>query len=251
VTECDLYNMKITKLVILFNYQKIVLGAVVSFLLFLLSFWFNSGLLILLLRILSVLIVLNIFASLMASFILYDKSDLYELKSLKGIVDFGKVENAILIHASFDPLSKRLEKKYPNLNLTVCDIYGNRHEHEKGIKTSKKIFPANPKEIKIIPNKLPFENNSQDLILAITALHEILDHEQRVLFFKEAKRVLKNNGVIIVSEQFRDVTNFLFFNIGAFHFLSQKQWKKAISSADLRIISNQKITPFANMLILK
>lgn len=243
--------MKITRLVILFNYQKILLGLIVSALLFGLSFYINSGMFVLALRILGALIILNIMASLVASYILYDNSDLYELKSLKGTVDFGKTKSAILVHASFDPLSKRLEEKYPNLNLTVCDIYGNRHEHEKGIETSKQIFPPNPKEIKISPEKLPFEDKSQDVILALTSLHEILDHEQRVLFFKEAKRILKNDGVIIVSEQFRDTTNFVFFNIGAFHFLSQKQWKRAISSAGLQIISNQKITPFANMLILK
>ncbi|NML69226.1 methyltransferase domain-containing protein [Chryseobacterium sp. RP-3-3] len=227
------------------------MGLIVSALLFGLSFYISLDMFVLVLRILGALIILNIMASLVASYILYDNSDLYELKSLKATVDFGKTKSAILVHASFDPLSKRLEEKYPNLNLTVCDIYGNRHEHEKGIETSKKIFPPNPKEIKISPEKLPFEDKSQDVILALTSLHEILDHEQRVLFFKEAKRILKSNGLIIVSEQFRDTTNFIFFNIGAFHFLSQKQWKKAISSADLRIISNQKITPFANMLILK
>lgn len=243
--------MKITKLVILFNYQKILLGITVSIVLFGLSFWINSVPIILILRVLSGLIILNIFASLLASYILYDNSDLYELNNLKGIVDWNKIKNVILVHASFDPLSKSLEEKYPNLNLTVCDIFGNRHEQEKGIKTSKKIFPPNPKEIKIKPHQLPFEDRSQDVILAITALHEILDHDQRVLFFKEAKRVLKDDGLIIVSEQFRDFTNFVFFNIGAFHFLSKKQWKKAISEAGLEIVDNKKITPFANMLIVR
>lgn len=243
--------MKITKLVILFNYQKIVFGIIVSAVLFGLSFWINSSIFILLSRILGTLIILNIIASLVASYILYDNSDLYELNNLKGIVDWNKTENAILVHASFDPLSKSLEEKYPNLNLAVCDIFGNRHEQEKGIETSKKIFPPNPKEIKIKPHQLPFEDLSQDIILAVTALHEILEHEQRVLFFKEAKRVLKDDGVIIVSEQFRDFTNFVFFNIGAFHFLSKKQWKKAISEAGLRIVENKKITPFANMLIVR
>ncbi|MCX8523813.1 class I SAM-dependent methyltransferase [Chryseobacterium formosus] len=243
--------MKITKLVILFNYEKILLGIVVSAVLLALSFWINSTPIILILRILSGLIILNIFASLLASYILYDNSDLYELNNLKGIIDWNKTENAILVHASFDPLSKSLEEKYPNLNLTVCDIFGNRHEQEKGIETSKKIFPPNPKEIKIKPHQLPFEDKSQDVILAVTALHEILEHDQRVLFFKEAKRVLKDDGLIILSEQFRDFTNFVFFNIGAFHFLSKKQWKTAISEAVLKIVENKKITPFANMLIVK
>ncbi|MEN4761079.1 methyltransferase domain-containing protein [Chryseobacterium sp. C39-AII1] len=243
--------MKITKLVILFNYQKILLGIVVLAVLLIASFWINIDWIQLLFRILSALIVLNIIASLAASYTLYDKSDMYELKNLNGIIDWEKIENTILVHASFDPLSKSLEEKYPNLNLTVCDIFGNRHEQEKGIETSKKIFPPHPKEIKISPNRLPFEDKSQDVILAITSLHEILDHEQRVLFFKEAKRILKDDGIIVVSEQFRDFTNFVFFNIGAFHFLSEKDWKKAISSANLKIVRNQKLTPFSNMLIIK
>lgn len=243
--------MKITKLVVLFNYQKILLGIVVSAILFALSFWIDPNLFVLILRIFGTLILLNIIASLVASYILYDKSDLYELNNLKGIIDWNKTENAILVHASFDPLSKSLEEKYPNLNLAVCDIFGNRHEHEKGIETSKKIFPPNPREIKINPNQLPFEDKSQKVILAITALHEILEHEKRVLFFKEAKRVLKDDGVIVISEQFRDFTNFIFFNIGAFHFLSKKQWKTAISEAGLKIIDNKKLTPFANLLIVK
>ncbi|MGE8556575.1 MAG: class I SAM-dependent methyltransferase [Chryseobacterium jejuense] len=243
--------MKITKLVILFNYKKILLGIVVSLFLFILSFQLDSAVFVILLRVLGILIVLNIIASLMASYILYDTSDLYELNDLKHDIDWNATENAILIHASFDPLSRRLEEKYPHIELTVCDIYGNRHEDESGIEVSKKIFPPNPREIRISPDQLPFEDNSQDVILAVTALHEILDHEKRVLFFKEAKRILKKGGLIIISEQFRDTTNFIFFNIGAFHFLSWKQWKSSIAPSGLKIIGNKKITPFANMLIVE
>ncbi|WP_027386088.1 class I SAM-dependent methyltransferase [Chryseobacterium gregarium] len=242
--------MKITRLVILFNKPKILLGVIVSILLLGLSFLIKSELLILVLRVVSGLIVLNIIASLVAAYILYDRSDLYALKNLKEIIDLKKTESAVLIHASFDPLSRTLEEKYPALHLTVCDIFENRHEKDKGIKISKKVFPPNPEEIRISPDRLPFENQSQDVILAVTALHEILDHHQRVLFFTEVKRILKDEGIIIVSEQFRDLTNFIFFNIGAFHFLSQKQWKKAVSEAGLKIVKNKKITPFANMLVI-
>lgn len=243
--------MKITKLVILFNYRKLVLGIVVSAILLLLSTKIDSSFFNIALKSLSFLIILNIIASVVASYILYDKSDLYKLNNLKDIINFDKIENAILIHASFDPLSPTLQKNCSNLNLTVCDIFENRHEHDSGIKISKKVFPPNPEEITIVPNKLPFPDKSQDIILAITAIHEILSHHERVLFFKEAQRILKKDGLIILSEQFRDVTNFAFFNVGAFHFLSEKQWKKAIAEAGLKIVENRKITAFANMLILK
>ena len=240
--------MKITKLVLLFNYKKILLGVCVSGFLFAISSQIDSDFFIILLKALGFLILLNIIASIIASYILYDKSDLYDIDKLKEFLNFKKDENVVLIHASFDPLSKKLEENFPDLNLTVCDIYGNRHEHDSGITVSKKVFPPNPKEIKINPSQLPFEDKSQDVILAITAIHEILNHQKRVLFFQEAKRILKNNGVLILSEQFRDVTNFIFFNIGAFHFLSHKQWKKAISEAGMKIVKKEKITPFANIL---
>ena len=243
--------MKITKLVILFNYQKIVLGAIVSAILFFLSFQINSANFVLLLRIFGFVILLNIFASIVASYLLYDKSDLYEFKNLNKFIDWEKTENATLIHASFDPFSKKLEEHHKNVNFTVCDIFENRHEQESGIKISKQTFPPNPKEIKISPTNLPFDNESQDVVLAITAVHEVLNHRDRVFFFQEAGRILKNDGVIIVSEQFRDVINFVFFNIGAFHFLSEKHWKKAIAEAGLEVIANEKITPFANMLVIK
>ena len=243
--------MKITKLVILFNYKKILLGIVISIVLFVLSFLIDSAIIKTLFNSIGGLILLNIIASIVASYLLYDKSDLYEVNKLNEIVDFNNIENAVLIHASFDPLSLQLENNYPKLNLTVCDIYGNRHEHESGIIISKKVFPPNPNEIKINPTQLPFTDNSQDIILAITAIHEVLDHHKRVQFFEETKRILKKDGIIILSEQFRDTTNFLFFNIGAFHFLSKKQWIKAITEADLKIVANKKITPFANMLLIK
>ena len=242
--------MKITQLVILFNYKKILLGIVVSIFLFILSFQL-SGIPVFIVRGLGILIILNIIASLAASYILYDHSDLYELNDLAQDIDWDKAENILLIHASFDPLSRRLEEKYPHIKLTVCDIYGNRHEHESGIEVSKKVFPPHPEEIRILPDRLPFEDASQDVILAVTALHEILDHEKRVLFFKEARRVLKNGGLIVISEQFRDTVNFAFFNIGAFHFLSWKQWKQSISPSGLKILRNKKTTPFENTLILE
>ena len=137
------------------------------------------------------------------------------------------------------------------MELVVCDIFENRHLEEKMIKISKREFPPNEKEIKLDPTKLPFADNSQEIVFAVTALHEILDHDKRVLFFKEAKRVLKNNGVLIISEQMRNGINFMFFNIGAFHFLSKNKWEKAIKESGLNIYETKDINIFAETIIIK
>ena len=197
------------------------------------------------------LILINIFLSILASYLLYDRSDLYKLEKLPAYINLNQIKNGIFIHASFDPISGSLQRKYPKMELVICDIYENRHLDEKMISFSKKQFPPNQKEIKIDPTQLPFKDNSQEIIFAITSLHEILQHKKRVEFFEEAKRVLKNNGIIIISEQMRNIINFSFFNIGAFHFLSKKKWNLAIEESGLEIYETKKINMFAEMIIIK
>jgi SAM-dependent methyltransferase len=243
--------MKITKLVILFNYKKILIGIIVSLFSYWISKLISNEITSKLFLIFSVLIILNIILSILASYLLYDKSDLYKLDKLPEYIDLTKIKNGIFIHASFDPISNYIEKKYPKMELVVCDIYENRHLDEKMIKISKKQFPPNPKEIKIDPTKLPFKDNSQEIVFAVTALHEILQHEKRIDFFKETKRILKNNGILIISEQMRNGINFIFFNIGAFHFLSKRKWKLAIKESGLEIFEIQKINIFAETIIIK
>ncbi len=243
--------MKITKLVILFNYKKLLLGVFVA----MFSLWGstmakNSALAMFFVG-LSVLILLNILISILAAYLLYDQSDLYRLEQIPDSVDLDGHRNGLFIHASFDSMSRLLEERYPEMDLVVCDIYENRHMDEKMIHYSKRIFPPNSDEIKINPTNLPFEDESQDIIFAITAVHEILQHEKRVAFFMEAKRVLRKNGVIILSEQMRNGINFLFFNIGAFHFLPRKDWLLAIDQSEMTIISTYKVSLFAETLIIK
>jgi SAM-dependent methyltransferase len=243
--------MKITKLVLLFNYEKILLGLFVSSIFYWFSYIIKSSFFSNFFILFSCLILLNIFLSILASYILYDKSDLYKLKKLPKYLNLNNLNKGVFIHASFDPISAQLEKKYPEMELIVCDIFENRHLEDKMINISKKEFPPNPKEIKIDPTELPFENNSQEIIFAVTALHEILEHDNRVKFFKEAKRVLKKDGILIISEQMRNEINFIFFNIGAFHFLSKSKWKKAIKESGLQIHETKNINIFAETIIIK
>ncbi len=49
----------------------------------------------------------------------------------------------------------------------------------------------------------------------------------------------------------RNGINFMFFNIGAFHFLSKKNWKLAIQESGLKIHETKKINMFTEMIIVK
>ena len=244
--------MKITKLVILFNKDKIIIGVGVSIISFLTSFYTSTPLSQILVT-LSCLILINIIAAIIASYVLYDKSELYSPKKLFKNISFKEDDKVILLHASFDPVSSELEKMFKVDNFKVYNIYGNRHEHEheSAIKISEQSFPPNERDIKINPTKFPDNSDTYDYLFAITSIHEILTHTERVEFFKEAKRILKKDGTLIVCEQMRSTVNFLFFNFGFLHFVSMRNWKKAINEAGMNIETENSLTPFAKVLYIK
>ena len=177
--------------------------------------------------------------------------DSYKPKELLQPLNFKKTDKAIFLHASFDPISSKLEPMFQAGNLKIYNLYGNRHEDEKSIALSNRVFPPNPKQQVVNPTNLPDNLNSIDYILAITSLHEILSQEKRIQFFKEANRILKDDGTLIICEQLKNFINFLFFNIGVFHFVSFNQWKEAIEASNLKIEKIEKITPWGTMIFVK
>lgn len=243
-------RMKITKLVLYFNKQKILLGLLVASLTLVLGFRTESVLKYVLI-VFGALILINILLSIYASYVLYDQSVLYKAKGLVKRFSIKETEKILMFHASFDPVSVEIERELKEVDLDVYNIYGNRHQVEGAIEVSDRIFPPNPRSIDVKADHIPCNDETVDVILALTALHEIFHHDDRVKFFKEMKRVLKEDGRIIICEQMRDLTNFIHFNIGAFHFLSMSSWEKAISESGLAIKNIEALTRFATIIHLE
>ncbi len=105
--------------------------------------------------------------------------------------------------------------------------------------------------MRITASKIPLGDNSTDIVFAILSAHEIRKQQERNVFFKELRRILKPNGQIIVIKHLRDATNFLAYNIGFFHFHSRKSWLENFRAARLEIEKEIKITPFLTTFILK
>ena len=189
-----------------------------------------------------------ILSSLTVSFYVYDLSNLYELDWLAD----DKIQiNIANISAGFDETSHLLELKFKNAKLTALDFYNPETHTEVSIKRARKAYPAYPNTIKINSNKINLPHDSFDIVFVILAAHEIRNDDERTLFFKEATRILKSNGQIIVVEHLRDFANFAAYNIGIFHFLSKSTWLKTFESSNLKIIKTQKITPFITVFTLQ
>ncbi len=185
--------------------------------------------------------------SLSVSFYIYDLSELYKLKWLDQINTKGTIIN---INAGFDETSYILKDKFKNAELVALDFYDPVKHTEISIKRARKAYLQFPGTKQIETNKLEFEGNSIDNILLIFAAHEIRNTNERLEFFKELKRIIKPDGQIFITEHLRDITNFLAFNIGFFHFYSRKSWLQTFEYSGLMIKKEIKISPFVSTFVL-
>ncbi|EFK56181.1 methyltransferase domain-containing protein [Sphingobacterium spiritivorum] len=189
---------------------------------------------------------ISIISSLIVSCYIYDLSDLYKLKWL-GNTDHKQVLN---INAGFDETSIILKSISPDIHLTICDFYDPQKHTEISIKRARKIYPAKD-AVCVQTTRLPFEDNTFDLCLAIFSVHEIRQEDERISFFRELNRITKSGGQIMITEHLRDIPNFLAYTIGFLHFYGKKNWIHIFREAGFRLKEEIKVTPFVSTFILE
>lgn len=194
-------------------------------------------------------VILSLFTlllSLVASYYVYDHSDLYQLHWLRDCNE----KRVLNIHAGFDETSDIIKQKFPSAELSICDFYDPKKHTEISIERARKAYPPASNTIQVSTNKLPFTDNYFDFVLVILSAHEIRDSQERIQFFKELNRITKSTGSIMVTEHLRDLNNFLAYSIGFLHFYSVSSWKDTFEQAKLIIHNELKTTPFLNTFIL-
>ena len=192
----------------------------------------------------------TILSSLMASYYIYDRSDLYHLPWLKNLK--GSSPAVILnVSAGFDETSSRLANVFPEAEIIRCDFYNPEKHTEISIERARKLSPSHVDTVRVVTNDLPFKNGEFDLINVFMAAHEVRDSDERVTFFKELHRISSKEAVVIVTEHLRDANNFLAFTFGFLHFYSRASWIRVFCRADFKIIKEVKTTPFITTFILR
>ncbi|MCC5916950.1 MAG: class I SAM-dependent methyltransferase [Cryomorphaceae bacterium] len=195
------------------------------------------------LAIFSVILFVNL-ASILASYWIFDRSNLYDFSRWNGF-DFQQILN---LHAGYNEIIPAIIKSFPEATTISADFYQAKNHTEKSIAKARELFPN--KDQSVAPNSLPFPDQHFDCVLLFMSAHEIRDHQERHLFFSEIRRVMKNNGTLILTEHFRDFANFFAFNFGAFHFYPKKTWHRHLEESGLQIKKRNKITPFINEYII-
>lgn len=196
------------------------------------------------------LLTLSIFLSLIISFYIYDCSDLYKMNWLNklNVKPNSSVAN---ISAGFDETSLLLIKKLRPNHFEKFDFYNEGLHTEKSIKVARRLYPPS-NDIKPITTSKPFTHKqTYNYIFLIFSAHEIRNNKERSSFFCQLKNQLSKEGKIIVVEHRRDFVNFLAYNVGFFHFLSQSCWLKTFEDAGCYVEKRFSITPFVQLYLVK
>ncbi|MGE9314000.1 class I SAM-dependent methyltransferase [Niabella sp. CJ426] len=188
-------------------------------------------------------IFLPILLSLLTSWFVYDYSSLYQLPWIHQLK--GQPTDVIVnINAGFDETSDTIKATLSYQHFYIFDFYNPDTHTEASIKRARKRYPAPEETRSIQTHSIPLNDNSVDKIFVIFSAHEIRDEAERILFFSELHRILKQGGRIYLTEHLRDIANLLAYNIGFLHFYTGNMWQCNIEQSGLRIVQQQKTTPF-------
>lgn len=187
--------------------------------------------------------------SLIASHHIYDRSNIYNLPSLKNKTP-SSGENWLSITAGFDEITPTLKTKFPHINLRTLDFYNPEKHTEPSIARARRAYPPHPNTEKIPSHQIPAKTNSIQTIIAFFSLHEIRNDHERIKTFQELHRILKTDGEIHLTEHLRDIPNLLAYNLGALHFHSFATWQKTFQAANLTIKTKIRTTPFVTTFVL-
>ena len=234
--------------VVRFNWHfYIIAGSVILSLL--VGAWYVDDIWRLLLLAVAAIAAFTLTVSLLATYYIYDLSDLYNFTWLKRYQPHSG--DAILnVNAGFDETSDLLADKFPEASLHVADFYDPNLHTEVSIKRARIAYPPHPGTVNVETASLPYEDDAFDMIFVIFAAHEIRNSEERRQFFRELKRVSKPKARIFVTEHLRDLSNFLVYTIGFMHFYSHKEWIEIFDDTQLDLLKEVKTTPFVSTFTL-
>jgi hypothetical protein len=190
-------------------------------------------------------------ASIIAAYLVYDRSDLYRLRSWPSRCLVNAPRNGVVVHPGFDAASRAIQARYPEMRLRILDFFDPGMMTEKSIQRARRLIPSSPAQEESPHNAWPVDAASQDVVFALSAAHEFRKQDERAAFFREAKRALTAEGRIIVIEQLRNAANFACFGPAAFHFFSRRTWLKTFRLAQLAVADEFPLTPFMRAFVLR
>lgn len=182
-------------------------------------------------------------ASLVATHIVYDRSDLYKLSWLGRLPDAPRI--AASVSAGFDETSSLLKRAIPGLSLDLYDFF------DPALNTEASIARARKHAASAAYSFQEGLRKAYDTIFLILAAHEVRSAESQAHFFAQLRSGIVPGGQIVMVEHLRDTANFLAYGPGFLHFHSDRRWRESISAAGGVVKLDFAITPFVRCYVIQ
>jgi SAM-dependent methyltransferase len=155
------------------------------------------------------------------------------------------------IHAGLDESTSALRQLFPGTEGSPVDIYDPGEMTEPSIARARRIHPSAEPFQRGSYHALPLPESGCDAVFLLFAAHEVRVAEHRTHLFREAARVLRKEGCLVLVEHLRDWKNFLAFGPGFLHFHSRRIWLRTIRDAGFVVEQENTVTPFVECFVLR
>ena len=186
--------------------------------------------------------------SLAVSHYVYDRSDLYRWEWIRDRVA-PTTHHVVNVHAGLDETSLALQEMYPAAEVTILDIYDPTEMPEPSIARARREARSPLASVKADFRRLPLETASADLVTAIFVAHELRHAASKEAFFREAWRVLRPGGRLLLVEHPRDGWNLAAFGPGAFHFFPRQEWLRVAGATGFQLADEFSRTVFVRAFV--
>jgi len=197
-------------------------------------------------------------ASLVASWVVYDRSRLMQWDWVLQALGF-RPRAWINIHSGHDESSEALRRIFDGAGGRVFDIFSPSEMTEPSItrarlrsQRERRQGRADAIEAEHVDyRKLPLPNGTIDVATLLLSAHELRSDEARGALFSELRRVLGPGGRVVVAEHLRDWANFLAYGPGCLHFHSRRTWLRCFTRHRFDVHAEFSITPFVRIFVLR
>jgi ubiquinone/menaquinone biosynthesis C-methylase UbiE len=155
------------------------------------------------------------------------------------------------IHAGLDQSTASLRRLFPGSNGAVIDIYDPATMTGPSIARARRFYPSTEPFNSGRAGSLPLPDGERDAVFLLFAAHEVRVVADRINLLRETRRVLNEQGRVVMVEHLRDLPNFLAFGPGFLHFHSGRSWRECIRKAGLQIERQGRLTPFVHCFVLR
>ena len=194
------------------------------------------------------LVAMWLVTSLLASWIVYDRSRLMEWDWVLQALGFSP-KSWISIHAGYDDSSEALRRIFRGAAGRVFDIFSPDEMGEPSIARARRLSPAKGERADF--RHLPLPNGTIDVATLLLSAHELRSEAARGALFAELRRVLGPAGRVVVAEHLRNGANFLAYGPGFLHFHSRRTWLRCFARHRFDVHQEFSITPFVRVFVLR